>query len=250
MAGPLDALGGFIPDPVAITGGIAQFMQGMIYVVIIGVVFFLLMKFKILYKYPVEIDIFQVRKGVLSLVDRDTARRVKKKDGEEYYDVKKRNFKWHPPTFEGQLDLKGGKKTKLYVQELSHNEWKIIDPTSFIKAKPEDYQILERESLVRYWKNLEDAKDDVKWKKEDKLKALLNLLPTVIMFVGIGIFIYFFGTYVITPVLGYANMGQELLTQSMALLEKSTEYVELIMANTNASYVPSWVNTTNESVIA
>jgi len=250
MPGPLDALGGMMPDAVGITAAFTQIINLVVIVAVIGGIMFLLLKLKILYKFPVEIDIFQVRNGRLQLVDRDKARRVKKKDGEEYYDVKKRSFKWYPPTFQGQLDVKGGKKTKLYVQELSHNEWQIIDPTSFIKAGDDAYRTLEREAQVRFWKNLEDSKDEMKWKKEDKLKKLMEALPVVIMFVGMGIFLYFFGTYVVGPVLDYSNSGAVLLERASELLERSTEYVELLLTQTNTSYVPSWVNTTNASVIA
>lgn len=249
-----ETVGGFIPDPVTATAGVAQLIQAALFLGILGAIVFLLFKFKLLYKFPVDIDIFQVKKGVLQLVDKDKARRVKKKDGQEYYDVKKRNFKWYPPTFEGQLDVKGGKKTKLYVQELSHNEWQIIDPASFIKADPKEYRKLEIESQVRYWKNLEDMKADQKWNKESSWKKLLELAPTIVTVAFVVLFIYFIGTYVITPVMGtfgaVSSMSADMFEQSSALLERSTQYVEMLLALNNVEYTPTWVNTTNESVIA
>lgn len=253
MAGPMDFIGGMVPSGMDVAVGITQVMQGIMWIAVIGGIAFILFKFKLLYRFPVDIDILQVRKGVLSLIDKDKARRVRKKDGEEYYDVKKRNFKWYPPTFEGQMDIKGGKKTKLYVEELSHNNWRIIDPASFVKADPKAYKLLERESQVRYWKNLEDMKDELKWKKEDKWKSVRDMA----VWIGLGAFMFLFfygaGTYIITPVLGTINSADDMiinvLEKSNELLERSTQYVELILKQNNVAATLPWLNTTNESVI-
>lgn len=248
MASPFDVLGSLFPSPVGATMAVAQVLQAVVFLGVIGGIIFVLFKLKIFYRYPIQFDIFQVKNGVLQLVDTDKGRRVKKKDGREYFDVKKRNFRWFPPSFEGQVVMKGGKKAKIYVIELSHNEWEIINPKNFVKAKPEDYERLEKESLVRYWKNVEDDKADLKWRKEDKWKKILDALPTVVMFVGIGIFLYFFGTYVVVPVMGsfggITAQSQELLVQSSSLLEKSTQYVEMLLAQ-RGIYYPEF----NESVI-
>lgn len=251
MPSPFDYLGNIFPSPIGAVVGFAQIVQAIIYIGIIAAIVFLLFKFKLLYKFPVQFDIFQVKNGVLQLLDTDKGRRVKKKDERQYFDIKKRNFKWYPPSFEGQVAMKGGKKSKIYVVELSHNNWEMINPSSFVKAEPADYKRLEKESLVRYWKNVEDDKADIKWRKEDKWRKILDALPTVIMFVGIGIFLYFFGTYVVIPVMGtfggVTKTSQELLQQSTVLLEKSTEYVDLLLRLNNVQ-VPSNI-TINESVI-
>ena len=232
MASPLDALGGF--DAVGAAGMAGQAIQAVIILIVLGVVTFAVLKLKIFYKFPISFDIFQLKGGVLQLVETDSGRRVtKKKDKEMYIDVKRRNFRWYPPSYLAQTMMKGGKKSKIYVLELSHNEWQVIDPSKFIRAKPEDYKRLEQEAVVRFWKNTEDAKADVKWKKEDKWKQIMDVLPTVIMFVGIGIFLYFFGTYVITPVMatfgGVTTQGIAMLEKSSELLERSTQYVELLL---------------------
>jgi len=237
MPSPFDYIGNIFPSPVGAVAGIAQIMQVVVYLGIFVAVIFLMFKFKLLYKFPVQFDIFQVKNRVLQLVDTDRGRRVKGKDNREYFDIKKRNFKWYPPSFEGQVVIKGGKKSKIYVVELSHNDWEIIDPASFIKAEPTDYKRLEKETLVRYWKNVEDDKADLKWRKEDKWKKIMDAMPTVIMFVGIGIFLYFFGNYVVVPVMGtfggVTSQSQALLAQSIVLLEKSTQYVEMLLRLNN-----------------
>ena len=253
MADPLSGFGSFLPDAVGMMGIYTQIVNVIVTVGIIAAIAIVLLKFKILHKYPVEVEIWQVKNGRLQVVGRDKARRVQnRKDGEEYYDVKKRNFKWYPPTFQGQTMMAGGKKTKIYVVELSHNEWKIVDPASLISATPEEYKNLENESTVRFWKNIEDDKADLKWKKTDNWQKLREVLPTVIMFVGMGIFLYFFGTYVVVPVMstfgGVTSQSIALLERAIVMTERSTQYIELLLAQ-NGIASPYSIPVPNESVI-
>ena len=215
-----------LPSWVEITYWISQFITIIFFIGIIsGVTWFILVKKKWLAKFPVIVDIFKINNGVLQRIDSDKARRVKKKDGEEYYEFKKRNIKWHPPTFEALIS--GPKNTsKLFLKELSQDEFEIIEPKTFLTANANDYDKVENEQVIRFWKNLEENKAHFKWNKDSKWDKLINALPIVLSLFGLGLFFYFFGTYVLVPTLASAGRGDELLKQSMAMLDASMRYME------------------------
>lgn len=244
-----------LPSAIDATVMFTQIVQVVVTLVIIAVIVLAAKRFKLFYKYPVDIEILKMMSdGKLRAYDSDKARRVREKDGEEYYDVKKRNFHWYPPTFQSQLLKSGGKKVKIYVRELSHNNWEIIDPSTLVKATSKDFQKMQDESTIRFWHNVESEKADIKWKKTDNWKKLMDLLPTAVMLMGIGIFIYLFGNYVIIPVLNQAGavnaQTTSVLKTASALLERSTQYVELIMRQNGVPLDNApWLNATNESVI-
>ena len=202
----------------------------LLFVGAIGVVIFFIMrsgKIKV-GKYPVKVDIFKIMNGSLKWVEGDSARRVKKKDGEEYYEFKKRNVKWNPPTFQAMVNTTKG-NSKLYLKELSHDNFEIINPAAFVTGKEEDYKRIETDHVVKFWNVLEHNKANYKWNKDDKWKKLIDALPIVLSLFGLGLFFYFFGTYILVPTLGQANSGQVLLQQSMELLDKSTTYIDTLL---------------------
>ena len=217
-----------LPSALDVMSVITTFTTLVIFIGAIGLVAWFLTRNRKLGKFPVIVDIFQVKNGNLQWVEADRARRRKKKDGEEYYEFKKRNVKLPAPTFEGLVNGPRG-VSRLFLKELSHDEFEVIDPKSFITGKPDDYEKIEVEHNVRFWKNLEENKAHFKWNKENKWDKLINALPIVLSLFGLGLFFYFFGTYVLVPTLGAAGQGQQLLEQSMSLLDKSTQYVELIL---------------------
>lgn len=235
-------------DILGIFAGATQVMNMIIIIAVIGIATFFLMRFTV--KFPTDFDIFQIKNGSLQQVDTDKGRRVKKKDGEEYYQIKKRKFKWYPPTFEGQLGVSGGKRAKIYVQELSHNVWQVIDPKVFVTGKPEDYKILENEGTIRFWKNLEENKAKFKWNKDDKWKKIMDVLPLAIICVGVGLVFYFLGNYIIIPIMdrsaGIQGQTVEVLNYSAQLMNKSVQYIDMLtqMLIANGIKVPTTVNGT------
>jgi len=232
-----------LPSWVEVTYWISQFITVVFFIGIIGVGVWLLMRKKRFVKFPVFTFIFKVVNEKLHWVDNDKTRRVKKKDAEEYYEFKKRNIKWHPPTFEGLVP--GPKNTSLlFLKELSQDEFEIIDPRKFISASPNDYDAIENEQVVRFWKNLEENKAHFKWNKDSKWEKLINALPIVLSLFGLGLFFYFFGTYVLAPTLAASNQGQVLLDQSMKMLDTSMRYMEAMGIHPNITNAITEVNGT------
>jgi hypothetical protein len=216
-----------LPSGMELTYWISQAVAYIFLIGIFGVIVWLIMKKKWFAKFPVNVDIFKVENGICQWVDADKARRIKKKDGEIFYQFKKRSVKWHPPTYEALL--RSNKNTsKLYLKELSQDEFEIIDPKMFVTGKSEDYDRVEKESNVRFWKNLEENKAHFKWNKDNKWDKLINALPIVLSLAGLGLFFYFFGTYVLVPTLAASNQGTALLDQSMKMLDTSMRYMEAL----------------------
>lgn len=245
----------FLPSATDATIIFTQIMQVVVTLGIVAAVAFFLKRKKVFYKFPVDVMIFKIMNdGKLRAYDTDKVRRVHEQDNEEYFDVKKRGFKWYPPTFEAQLLKSDGKRTMIFVKELSHNNWEIMKPEELIGVDIDGFKKMQDENTIRFWKTVEDEKADIKWAKDNIWDQLKNWMPTILMIVGLGVFIWLFGSSILIPTMNTASaintQTVEVLEKAANIMERSTEYLEILLFQSNSSYVPSWVNRTNESVIA
>jgi hypothetical protein len=243
MADLLPGMGNLMPviNPYDIASGLNLAVIAAFVLILGGVFAFFAIKKKWFVKFPTSIEIMKVENGILTTVDNDYGRRVvkKNKDGsilELYYDIKKRNFKWYPPSFESSVATKKG-KSKMYVRELYPNKWEIINPAAFVTGKTEDYKRTEGDELDSYFKNTQDLAAKNRYKlPESGLDALIKgILPILPIAISVILLIVFF-TQVVFPMMGQYSVGQaylqltaEQINTSTNLLDKSTQYVEMLM---------------------
>lgn len=228
-------------DAYGLLQGLNMGVMTLAIVMMVGVFAFIGYKKKWFFRFPTSFEVMKVENGALSTVDVDNGRRVlkKNKDGsikELYYDIKRRNFKWYPPSFESSVSTKKG-NSKFYVRELYPNKWEIIDPKSFVTGKAEDYKRTEGDELDSYFKNTQDDMAEIKYKLpgsawDSLVKAILPILPIAVSVVMLIIFF----SQVIFPMMDRYNIvgsmlsvSQENLNASMILLDKSTSYVEMLL---------------------
>jgi hypothetical protein len=198
-------------------------------------------KKKWFFKFPTVFDIMKVENGNLSTVDTDFGRRVLKKnrDGsikELYYDIKKRNFKWYPPSFESTVATKKG-RSKIYVRELYPNKWEIIDPKSFVTGKPEDYRRTEGDELDSYFKNTQDDMAELKYKMDSSgWDKLLGMLSPILPIAVAGIIFILIATQVLLPAMDRANTvvaaidaSSQNMNMSTTLLDKSVQFLDYVI---------------------
>ena len=246
-------------DPYAVLQGLNFVVIAVVFILMFVVVFVFLWKKKLLWKFPTLFEIMKVENGMLTTVDFDQGRRVIKKhrDGsikELYYDIKKRNFKWFPPSFESSVATKRG-KSKFYVRELYPNKWEIIDPKAFVTGKETDYKRVEGDELDSYFKNTSDDVADLKYKLEESgWDKLMKLLGPVLPIAVAGIIFIIISTQVLLPAMDKANAitgamqsANANVNASTQLLDKSTQYVELLinLLISNGIKVPVGYNITN-----
>lgn len=251
-------------DPTSLARGVNMAMMVGLAIAVIGIIVFIGMKKKWFFKFPTTFDIMKVENGVLTTVDTDQGRRVlkKNKDGsikELYYDIKKRNFKWYPPSFESSIGTKRG-KSKFYVRELYPNKWEIIDPKSFVTGSPADYKRVEGDELDSYFKNTQDDMAELKYKfDEGTLNKLLNMIAPILPIIVAGVVLIIIMTQAVIPMWEKAagavsenyQLSNDNLNQSIQLLDKSTQYIDYLtrLLIANGMKVPvTIVNATNVSV--
>lgn len=228
-------------DPYSTLMGVNFVFTVVVVIAMFAVVFVIMWKKKMFYKFPVSFEVMKVENGLLSTVDFDKGRRVIKKhrDGsikELYYDIKSRNFKWYPPSFETSVATKKG-KSKFYVRELYPNKWEIIDPKAFVTGEPKDYKRVEGDELDSYFKNTQDDVADLKYRLDESgWDKLVKLLSPVLPIAVAGIVFILIATQVLLPAMDKANavtMAIEAsnanMNMSTQLLDKSTSYVELLL---------------------
>ncbi len=98
------------------------------------------------FKYPVEVDIFSVR-GDTFEPRSDWAKRIKTKDGREWYKLKKSKNKIAPQSFDNIWFFRNTKKKKLYLLEIGSGVYVPMKPSFFHDLKQEDAKML-RANLV------------------------------------------------------------------------------------------------------
>ena len=221
----LGVIGMELPSMIDVMSGVTTVVTLLIFIGAIGFGFWFLTKNKKLGRFPVAVDIFQVKNGSLKWVDGDSARRKKKKDGEEYYEFKKRKIKWSPPTFQAMVNTAKG-KSKLYLKELSHDSFEILDMAQLVTAGVVDYKKVETDHVVRFWKVLEGNKARFKWNKDNSWDKLINALPIVLSLFGLGLFFYFFGNYILVPTLATTGTSNLVLEKATQVLDASIRYME------------------------
>jgi len=230
MPTPLD-----IPiDPAGIIVNLTYALQLGFALILVGGIVFVIWRKRWFVKFPTRAMIFRMRGKDLFLVDEDKARRVKnKKDGEIYYEFQKRaGLKWKPPSFEF-LSPTTKNKSVMFLKELAQDDFEIIDPKAFLATTPEEYEKIEHEEVDRFFKNVQDDKAKIKWRQESSFKKLMDALPLIMSIMGVALFFYIFGQYVAIPLIqqysGMFNQASLINEQSMALLDKSTSYVEMLL---------------------
>lgn len=220
-------------NPAQLVVGLSFLLQFVFLLVLFGGVGFILIKKNVFAKFPTTALIFRMRGEKMFLIDEDKAKRIKKKDGEIYYEFKKRpGVKWKPPSFEF-LSPTTKNKSVMFLKELAQDDFEIIDPKTFISANSESYRLVEHEEIDRFYKNLQDEKARGKWKQEGRWDKLITALPTILSIMFIAIFFYIVGQYVIIPVMnqfgGSVNQAIILNNQSAVLLDKSTSYLDILL---------------------
>lgn len=187
-----DLLGGVIPQV-----NIPQLMAGMNTAFQIIIVFGFLAIFvtvgwkkKLFHRYPTKFFVYRVMGGTLGEVKQDSGRRVvKRKHGkitDFYYDVRKANFKWIPPSYEFMQKL--GKGAVVHVREISHNNWEAFDPAKLVKGEALEYRSAEKNELDDYFKNTQDDMAEIKLTKEkDKWAKIFEWAGPAIFVLLVGI---------------------------------------------------------------
>src|SRR3990172_3701790 len=191
-------------------------------------------------KFPTIVHIFRMRGDSLSLIDIDNIRRVKKKDGEIYYEFRKRTgLKWKPPSFE-MLGSTSKNKTVLYLKELSQDSFEVIDPRVFISTTPDQFKSVEHEEIDRFYKNVQDEKARLNWKLEGGWEKFLRAITPVLPIAVARIIFLLISTQVLLPAMDKANAITSAiqasninLNASTNLLDKSTAYIDLLLRQQN-----------------
>lgn len=213
-------------DVGALSYSMGQAMQVLIVFVCIGVFVFIGFKKKIFFKFPTKFYIYPVMGGKLTGVREDFGRRViKRKNGvvtDFYYDIKKADFKWHPPSYEFMLGTGEKGRAAVHVREISHQNWESFDPEKLVKAEALEYKSAEKRELDDYFKTTQDSAAKFKYALEkDKYQRIIDVIPAFLMLVGIGLAI----SLAIGPLgeLYAASMGANngVLDRSVTVLDRS-----------------------------
>lgn len=234
----------------------AAFAQLFIYIVlavgIVGVIIIIIWKTKFLISYPNSIDIFKIKGGKLVFVENDkfrtgTDRSTKK----PFLQLKKRGIVTIPPTFEAYIQ--SGKHSKLYAEELAEKQLRFIDLKDLLKANPTDYKKFENEQLDRFYKSTQDDADYNKYKKKTDWQKIMEILPILMILMGIGIVVYLAGQFVIIPFLdmqqAFAAPAAQLLEKATELMEAQVRYMEVLFKIGNVTSPLANATYGNESVI-
>jgi hypothetical protein len=246
MADIIPGIGGIsMPDPLSVTAGITNVMYAVILISIMAAIVMLGYKKKIFWKFPTKFEVLKVEGGTVTGKYTDYGRRVvKKKNGvvtELYYDIKNANFHWIPPSyanmvpevkakFDGNNIPSGKGKSTIFVKELSHNAWEVINLKDFVTGTKGEYDSIGSQEADSYFKNTTDDMIENKFKlSPSKWKPFIDALPILMSLLGIGLFFYFFGTYILVPTLDRGNAAHDDLAMAQQLLNQSTQYVEMLL---------------------
>lgn len=239
----VDPLSTLLPsiDPYGTAVGVMNGVTMFSIIMIFAVIGIFAWKKKMFAKWIGTAEIFKMYGGVLSYVDSDKVRRVKKKvDGvqKEFYDFKNRNIVWQPPSFE-QIVSTGKRKFKIYLEELSHDTFRVLDMSQMLKMQPgEGYKGIQSEVSDRQWREIQHEAAVIKHAKEDKWANIRNMAPTLIV-VGMVVILLIFGVdaYVKMAQASNAGAGQvaEALKLSTEMMNQSLRYMEFLGYHGNTS---------------
>lgn len=242
-------------DPGQILVNLTYALQVIFLLILVGGILFVIWRKRWFVKFPTTAMIFRMRGKKMFVVDEDRARRVKnRKDGEIYYEFKKRpGIKWKPPSFEF-LSPTTRNKSVMYLKELAQDDFEIIDPKAFLSTSPKDYKKVEHEEVDRFFKNIQDEKARIKWRQESSIKKLMEALPLIMSIMGVALFFYIFGQYVAIPIINqYSGMFAQaaiLNEQSQLLLDKSTSYVELLLRQQGGQQIVTQYVCPDKSIVS